>query len=102
MSEQPAAKLGDTSAQGQRARLLAWLSERPIDTFTARHELNVAHPAARIQELREQGYNIRTHRRPVLDEHGRKHSAVAMYYLSAANGDNSRTEPVQEAPNAAA
>lgn len=76
------ARLRDVSAACQRARLLERLQAGPIDTVTARLELNVLHPAARIQELRADGYNIRTHRRTVEDAQGFKHPGVATYYLS--------------------
>jgi hypothetical protein len=51
------------SAQAQRARLLAWLlAHHRITTFGARRDLDIPHPAARIQELREAGHNIITQR----------------------------------------
>ena len=80
----PDSLLRDCSVESQRARLLKRLQEGPINTFAARRELNVAHPAGRVQELREDGYNILTFRRPVFDDHGHKHSLVATYYLSSA------------------
>jgi hypothetical protein len=53
---------GDSnSAHSQRQRLLQWLREYgSIDTITARRELDVMHPAARIQELKKRGYLIDT------------------------------------------
>lgn len=43
----------DTSARAQRQRIEAWLREHgSIDTLTARRELDVLIPAARIHELR--------------------------------------------------
>lgn len=74
----------NTSTSAQRARILAHLQIGPLTTVEARDELNVMHPAARIQELREAGYPIRTHQRPVVDGHGRTHKSVAVYYLSNA------------------
>jgi hypothetical protein len=74
--------LGDMSGPAQRLRLLERLQAGPVDTLTARQELNVMHPAARIQELRELGYNIITHRAPLYDEKGFRHSSCAIYYLS--------------------
>lgn len=71
----------DTSAPAQRKRLLERLRLGPIDTFTARRELNVAHPAGRIQELRGAGYDIRTRPTELIDENGYAHPHVAMYYL---------------------
>lgn len=75
-------EFSDTSGHAQRKRLLEWLQVAPIDTLTARSELNVMHPAARIQELRAQGHNIITHRAASYDEKGFRHSNCAVYYLS--------------------
>lgn len=72
----------DTSTSAQRARLLSRLQVEPIDTIAARDELNVMAPAPRIKELREQGHPIKTHRITRMDEHGRTHKRVALYYLS--------------------
>lgn len=71
----------DTSSEAQRARLLARVQEGPVDTLTARAELNILHPAARIQELRDRGYPIKTHLISKTDEHGCKHQRVALYYI---------------------
>lgn len=49
------------SAHAQRQRLLAALHEGPVTTLAARLEHEFLHPAARVQELREQGLNIVTH-----------------------------------------
>ena len=70
-----------TSTEAQRARLLARLKAGPIDTITARRELNILMPAARIKELREAGYPIETQRITLIDDHGRNHSGIALYYL---------------------
>ena len=40
------------SANEQRARLLERLKLSPVDTITARHELDILMPAARVHELR--------------------------------------------------
>ena len=82
MNECRSKRLRNTSTESQCARLLERLQEAPIDTFTARDELNVAHPAGRVQDLRDSGYKIITHLGPVTDSKGvmRKHSAT--YYLS--------------------
>jgi hypothetical protein len=73
--------LHDNSTDAQRVRLLARLYAGPVDTFTARSELNILMPAARVKELRELGYPIKTHRITLADDHGRPHHGVAMYYL---------------------
>ncbi|MGH8436478.1 MAG: helix-turn-helix domain-containing protein [Pseudomonas sp.] len=72
----------DTSADAQRARLLARLHSGPVDTITARSELNIMMPAARIKELREAGHPIQTQRVTLTDDQGRTHHGVALYYLS--------------------
>ncbi|WP_349573295.1 helix-turn-helix domain-containing protein [Azotobacter salinestris] len=71
----------DTSTDAQRARLLARLQAGPVDTITARSELNIMMPAARVKELRDQGHPIKTHRITLTDEHGRTHHGVALYYF---------------------
>jgi len=51
----------DNSLAGQRQRLLAYLkNNRSITTLEARHKIDIMHPAGRIKELKEQGYNIIT------------------------------------------
>ena len=78
----------DTSANAQRARLLARLQLGPVDTFTARSELNVMHPGGRVAELRAAGHNIQTQRITLTDEHGRTHHGVALYYLGTVTDSN--------------
>lgn len=48
------------AATAQRARLLEALRSGPLSTLEARRELDVLHPAARVQELRERGHPITT------------------------------------------
>lgn len=74
----------DTSASSQRVRLLERLQVGPVDTFTARNELNIAHPAGRVQELRESGFPIFTHRQTIHDDQGRPHRGCAVYFMRAA------------------
>jgi len=74
--------LENTSGTAQRARLLERLKAGPIDTFTAIRELNIVRPGARINELRALGHKILTHRQTLTDDQGRKHSGMALYYLS--------------------
>ena len=71
----------DTTASAQRHRLLQRLQHEAIDTITARRELNIMMPAARVKELREDGYNIQTMQVERCDEQGRKHRRVAIYTL---------------------
>jgi len=54
-------KLLSANAAHQRQRILEWLLQKPLTTYQARQELDVFHPSARVQELKEQGYNIQTH-----------------------------------------
>lgn len=48
------------TAKAQRKRILAYLHTKPLDTLSARKELDVMHPAARVMELRNQGIEIKT------------------------------------------
>lgn len=75
--------LADFSKDAQAARLLERLCLGPVDVFTARHELNILHPAARIRDLREKGYPIKTHLKTLEDPAGYTHPRCAVYYLSA-------------------
>jgi hypothetical protein len=68
-----------TDTNHQRALLLAWLQSSTITTLQARQELDILHPAARIQELREQGHNIITHR--TTEDTGKSKHRVACYAL---------------------
>ena len=73
----------DTSAAAQRLRLLAHLKHDAIDTITARRQLNIMMPAARVKELRWAGHNIQTRLVDRFDDQGRKHPRVAVYTLLA-------------------
>lgn len=68
------------SAAAQRARILEQLRRGPLSTLAARAELDVLHPAARIMELREEGYCIETLRTLEHSACGRPHR-VARYVL---------------------
>ena len=81
MTDRSRSNIDDTSASSQRVRLLERLQLGPVDTITARTELNVLHPAARVQELREAGHHIVTHRSRLEDAQGPSHAGVAVYYL---------------------
>jgi hypothetical protein len=65
----------------QQAVLLAWLQTATITTLQARQELDIFHPAARIQELRDQGHNIITHWTTA--DTGKAKHRVACYALLA-------------------
>ncbi|MDI1278515.1 helix-turn-helix domain-containing protein [Methylobacter sp.] len=75
MSEQPYS----TDSNQQRARILAHLQLSPLTTLQARQELDILHPAARIQELREAGHNIITHW--ATSDTGKAKHRVACYVL---------------------
>jgi hypothetical protein len=68
------------SSTAQQARLLAALRDKPVTTFEARHQLDVPHPAGRVQELRDAGYHIATFWCDDLSTAGHKHR-VARYVL---------------------
>ncbi|HFT1819534.1 helix-turn-helix domain-containing protein [Pseudomonas aeruginosa] len=77
-------RIHDTSGEAQRTRLLARLQLGPVDTLTARRELNILMPAARIKELKDLGHVIHAHRITLTDEQGRTHCGIALYYLPTA------------------
>ncbi len=70
------------SAQDQRKRLLDYLrTHGSIDTITARRELDILMPAARLHELRHKfGHRIDTVRTKQPTECGKLHT-VAKYVL---------------------
>ncbi|WP_288657845.1 MULTISPECIES: helix-turn-helix domain-containing protein [Pseudomonas] len=74
-------RIHDTSTNAQRTRLLSCLQAGPVDTISARRDLNIMMPAARIKELREAGHPIRTQRITLTDDQGRTHHGIALYYL---------------------
>jgi hypothetical protein len=84
MTDRSRSNIDDTSASSQRVRLLERLQLGPVDTITARVELNVLHPAARVQELREAGHLISTHRQTIHDDQGRPHRGCALYFMRTA------------------
>lgn len=70
------------SAASQRGRIMTWLREMPLSTLQARKYLDVLHPAARIQELKEAGHNIITYWHIEESAPGRRHR-VGLYVLLA-------------------
>ncbi len=69
------------TASAQRARIKAYFCDHSrLTTLQARAELDVMHPAGRIQELREDGLNIITHWRIDHTPEGKPHR-VAEYVL---------------------
>ena len=70
----------DNSTEAQRHRLIAALSRRPVDTIMARRDLDILHPAGRVQELRNRGFVILTRMVERVTACGQKHR-VALYAL---------------------
>lgn len=69
------------STAKQRQAVLSYLQQgHRLTTLTAREELGIMHPAARVMELRKAGYSIVTNIRTGPDITGTKHS-VAEYVL---------------------
>ncbi|WP_211236363.1 helix-turn-helix domain-containing protein [Desulfovibrio inopinatus] len=70
----------ENSAAAQRNRILAALRKGSLTTLEARRLLNVLHPAARVQELRQLGFDIVTVRCEYITQEGRL-LRVARYIL---------------------
>lgn len=73
-----------TSFTAQRQRLLEALRHGPVTTIQARDELNVMHPAGRVNELRDQGHTIITEMQWLVDAAGRKHKAGKYFLIRGA------------------
>jgi hypothetical protein len=67
-------------------RLLERLKIAPVDTITARRELDVMHPSARIQELKLRGNLIDTVRIDRPSDCGKVHRRVALYVVLPGEG----------------
>lgn len=74
--------LQDTSLKNQQAIVLSALREGARTTIELRHSFGVMHPAARVQELREMGYQIDVVRVACPTPDGVRHKAVARYVLA--------------------
>jgi hypothetical protein len=71
--------------QRQRREILEYLQQgNKLTTLYAREVMGIMHPGGRVLELRKQGYNIVTYRRPGADIAGSKHS-IAEYVLMTGN-----------------
>ena len=68
-----------TNVESQRKRILNWLATKSLTTIQARIELDIMHPASRVQELKAQGHNIFTHWETV--DTGKGKHRVASYVL---------------------
>ncbi len=87
--------LANTTA-AQRARLLEYLQlHQKITTLEARSDLDVMHPAGRVQELREEGLDIITHRRIDHTSEGKPHR-VAEYVLMGGKQQTPAATGVQD------
>ena len=81
------------SAKAQRKRILDFLHIQPLDTLTARKELDIMHPAARVMELRKRGVGIKTIKIDRPSDCGKIHR-IACYVLEVGAG---ATAPAYEA-----
>jgi hypothetical protein len=70
-----------TDTANQRKRILDRLQSSPLTTLQARKELDIMHPAARVQELKQRGHNIVTHW--TTEFTGKARHRVASYVLFA-------------------
>lgn len=57
-AENKPSQFADLSAAAQRARLLDRLHIGPVSTLEARRKLEILAPAARVFELKAQGYKV--------------------------------------------
>ena len=71
-----------TATEVQINRLLEHLRYGPKHTHYLR-KIGISHPAARIQDLRKQGYDIASDRVISVDSDGFQHINVALYSLLA-------------------
>ena len=67
------------SAESLRDKILVWLRNNALTTLHARNELDVFHPTARIQELRDIGHQISTHWETI--DTGKNKQRVSKYVL---------------------
>ena len=74
------------STEAQRSRLLEWLLAcGNINTITARRELDILCPAARVLELRKRGHRIDTVKIQRATDCGKLHR-IALYVLRPEGG----------------
>ncbi len=74
-----------TDTANQRKRILDWLQSSPLTTLQARKELDIMHPAARVQELRERGHNFVLNW--VIEFSGKSKHRIGQYVLFAESAD---------------
>ena len=90
--------LDGNSAVAQRKRILDFLHIQPLDTLTARKELDIMHPAARVMELLKPEVGIKTIKIDRPSDCGKIHR-VACYVLefgAVAAAPAGNTETSQE------
>lgn len=80
MTAQNSFEPGEACKARQCALILDELNQGPVSTLFARDVLGIMSPAARIMELRRQGYLIVTGRALVVDGSGQPHRS-AIYSL---------------------
>lgn len=80
------------SKAAQRVLCMRLLSIRPRHTYELR-QLGISHPAARIQELIEQGELISSSRITTVDGDGFLHRGVALYSLSVGVNETDEHHP---------
>jgi glucose-6-phosphate-specific signal transduction histidine kinase len=79
-------RVNSNSAEAQRDRILSFLRRgHGMSTIDARHLLDVLHPAARVMELRDFGFEIQTVWKRQETPEGGSHR-VALYYLMSESG----------------
>ena len=84
MTKSNSSTLVNLSLAAQRDRLLKHLIENGnVSTFEARSDLNILHPAARIQELRQSGHVIVLTWVVQNDHVGRPHRIGRYHYMRA-------------------
>lgn len=78
--EAKAKRSRSTSTEAQIAKLLAFLREGPKTTHFLRAH-GISHPAGRVLDLRDDGYEILTQRVKTIDDNGYPHINAAQYVL---------------------
>ncbi|MHB1292600.1 MAG: helix-turn-helix domain-containing protein [Sulfuricella sp.] len=69
------------SADSQRSRILEWFRTcNTLTTLQARQQLDVMHPAARVQELKSLGYRIDTVWTTDTTQEGKAHRVAKYVY----------------------
>ena len=71
----------DTSKSNQLLILLQALRTEPQSTISLRHDFGIMHPAGRVNDLRNIGYEIHTIRISAPTPDGVSHKLVAKYVL---------------------